>query len=335
MGSRSVWLLLLLLALAAGGGWYAFGRGPTAVEGTQARLGEAVEVVYATGVVEPRQPVDVASRITAPIVEILVEEGDRVARGQPLVRLEDGEQRAAIAQLAAQTANAEAEEGRALALFERGFLAAAGRDRAVTAARSARAAESQARARLDQYVIRAGLSGVVLRREAEPGDMAGPSRKLLTLGDPALLRVTATVDERDIPRVVRGQRALMSSAAYPDRVYRGTVRDVTPGGDPNQRAFRVRILPDSPENLPIGLTLEVNIVTRAKAQALLVPTQAVRDGHVWALGEGGEAERRPVRTGIEGAERIEILEGLAPGACIFTSPPASLSEGGRVEVRGC
>lgn len=326
--------LLVALAVAVAAGVFIWSRQPTEVEGTRAKIGPAVEVVYATGFVEPRQPVEAAPRVTAPIVEVLADEGDRVVRGQPLARFEDAELRQAIAQLAAQTANAEVEEQRTLALFARGFASAAARDRVVTAARAARAAEAVARARLDHHVLRAGIAGTVLRRDAEPGDLATPTRVLFVLGDPGEVRVTATVDERDIPRVVPGQRVLMSSDAYPGRVYRGTVHDVTPAGDPAQRAFRVRVWPDEGNALPMGLTLEVNIVTREKARALLVPADAVEDGAVWTARDG-RAERTRVRTGIEGGEKTEIAGGLRPGACVLADPPEGLEEGDRLAVMGC
>jgi RND family efflux transporter MFP subunit len=326
--------LLVALGVAVAVGIFIWSRQPVEVEGTPATVGPAVEVVYATGFVEPRQPVEAAPRVTAPIVEVLADEGDRVVRGQPLARFEDSEQRQAIAQLAAQTANAEVEEQRTLALFRREFASAAARDRVVTAARAARAAEAAARARLDQFVLRAGVSGVVLRRDAEPGDLATPTRVLFVLGDPAEVRVTATVDERDIPRVLPGQRVMMSSDAYPGRVYRGTVHDVTPGGDPTQRAFRVRIWPNDGNALPMGLTLEVNIVTREKARALLVPADAMEDGAVWAARDGRAAHTR-VRTGIEGGERTEITGGLRQGVCVLTDPPEGLEEGDRLAVTGC
>ena len=333
MRFRLAYLLVALAAAMAIAG-YAWWRQPAQVAGTPARYGPALDVVYATGFVEPRQPVEVSSRVTAPVVDLLAAEGERVTRGQPLARLEDSEQRQTIAQLAAQTANAEAEEARALALFRRGFLAAAARDRAVAAARSARAAEAAARARLNQFVLRAGISGLVLRRDAEPGDLATPTRTLFLLGDPALVRVTATVDERDIPRVQTGQRTLMTSDAFPGQVFRGSVHDVTPGGDPLQRAFRVRIWPDQAGALPMGLTLEVNIVTAARERALLVPADAVSDGHLWTVRDG-RAVRLAVRTGIEGGEHFEVLAGLAPGICVLTDPPEGLEEGDRLAVRGC
>ena len=309
-------LILLLVAACAGGWWWT--QRPVEVTGTRAAIGPAMEVVYATGFVEPRRPVEVASRVTAPVVEIYVDEGQRVSPGQPLVRLNDVDQRQTIAQLAAQTRAAELDEGRTLSLYRQGFAAA----------------EAAARARLEQFTIRASMPGVVLRRDVEPGDLATPTRTLFQIGDPALLRVTATVDERDIPRVRQGAQAIMSSDAYPGRTFAGRVYEVTPGGDPNQRAFRVRILPDSAAMLPVGLTLEVNIVTAVKRGALLVPASAIKGGKVW-VAEDGRAQQVDVRTGIEGADRTEIVRGLSRGSCVIAQPPEGLLEGRRVRVQGC
>ncbi|WP_010543929.1 efflux RND transporter periplasmic adaptor subunit [Sphingomonas elodea] len=329
---RIYWLVPVAIAGAGAGGLFWL-RQPLAVVGTPVRIGPAADVVYATGFVEAREPVDVAARVTAPITQVLVEEGARVARGQPLARLEDGEQREAIAQLAAQARAAALDEQRTVAIFRRGFATAAARDRVVTTAEAARAAEAAARARLDQYVVRAGIAGVVLRRDAYPGALATPAKILFTLGDPARVRVTATVDERDIPRVLPGQRVAMTSDAYKGRVYRGRVTEITPAGDPNQRAFRVRVAPDGAD-LPMGLTLELNIETAVHPRALLVPAKAVREGRVW-VAQTDRARRVAVQTGIEGGDMVEVRAGIAPGTCVLVDPPATLADGARVKVAGC
>jgi len=326
---------LLLVALVAGAvaGWRYLTR-PPIFEATQARTGPAAEVVYATGFVEPRRPVEVSSRVTAPVISVLVDEGDRVARGQALAVLDAADQRQTIGQLAAQTINAEQDERRALSLFAQGWVTRAARDKAVAVASAARAAESAQRERLGQYTIRSGISGVVLRRDVEPGDLATAAKTMFELGDPNALRVTATVDERDIPLVRNGARVMMSTEAYPGRVVKGTVYEITPGGDPDQRAFRVRIVPDQTANLPIGLTLEVNIVISNKPRALLVPGGAVREGALWIV-ENGRARKVAVETGIRGPDRIEILRGVSEGVCVLSQPTSEIKNGQRVTASGC
>ncbi|KXU29428.1 efflux transporter periplasmic adaptor subunit [Sphingobium sp. 22B] len=330
---KRITLWLLPPALLAGAAAYMLmGGRPREVSTAPARIGEAVELVYATGFVEPEHPVSVVARLTAPVRQVLVDEGYRVRRGQPLILLDDEEQRHALQQAGAQRRVAMQDAARVIALFAWGWVTRAARDQAVAAADGARAAEDSAAARLDQMAVRSGMDGMVLRRDVEPGDLAVPSRTLMTLGDPARIRITATIDERDVPRIRPGQPALMSSNAWPGRVLRGHVRDVTPGGDPEQRAFRARIVTDTPMAMPLGLTLEVNIVTRRALQALLIPATAVSDGRVWVVRDG-RVHERAVRTGIAGPSDTQILSGLRRGETVVARPDDGLRENGRVRTR--
>lgn len=322
-------LLAIALVVAAAGIWWLVWRQTATVTTAPVERGPAAELVYATGFIEAEHPVTVSSRVTAPVEEVLVREGDRIVPGQPLVRLDDSEQRALLAQARADARGKSLAERRVSTLYSQGWVTRAARDEAVAVGQASRASVSALEARLDQMTVRAGISGVVLKREVEPGDLATPGTELFQLGDPARARVTATVDERDIPRVRVGQVALLSTDALPGKVIRARVTEITPGGDPGQRAFRVRIGFDGATGLPFGLTLEVNIVTREHDGALLVPAGAVTEGHVWLV-RGGRVERRAVRTGIAGTEKVEIVSGLAAGDRVVVNAPEGLEEGDRV-----
>lgn len=330
---NSAWRLFVILPLLGLSVWLVQGwRGIDVAAITVARGngGGVVEVVYATGFVEPVEPVSVSSRLTAPVARVLVEEGQAVRRGEPLVVLDDAEQQGLLTQAAAQSRAAGLEEQRTTTLFRQGWVTAAARDNASANGAAARAAVDAARARLEQTTVRAGIAGVVLKRDVYPGDLATPGKELLQLGDPARLRVTATVDERDIPRVAVGQPAVMSSDAMPGRVIHGHVTEITPAGDPNQRAFRVRILPDDRKPLPLGLTLEVNIVVRKDGSGITVPNAALVDGHaIWVVIDG-HARRRPVTIGARAGQRTEIRTGLVPGDIVIAAADPQIHEGGRV-----
>lgn len=320
--------LVGMVLLAAYFLWYAR---PTPVAVARTHRGEAVELIYATGFVEPTQPVSVVSRLTAPVIDIYAAEGDRVRKGQPLVRMDDGDLRNTLDETRAQSRGASITEQRTLALYKQGWATRASRDSAVATAQAARAAERAAAAKLGQYVLRAGIDGIVIKRDVEPGDLATPTRVLMELGDPARTRITATVDERDIPRVHAGQRALLSSDAWPGRVVKGHVTMVTPTGNPDERAFRARLAIDDRVDLPMGMTLEVNIISRRIADALLVPTSALTDGHVWTVTDN-RLRKRAVKTGITGTSETQILSGLAEGDSILNNPSDELREGMRVKA---
>lgn len=330
---KARYVIGLGLVLAAGAGAWAWHDRPVVVQVAQAQLGAASQQVYATGYVEAQQPVSVSSRITAPVAKVLVEEGAAVRRGQALVLLADDEQHGLLDQARAQQRSAEVIERRNLALFRDGWVTAAARDNATTAADAARAASATARARLDQLVVRANSDGIVTKRDVYPGDMATPTKVLFQLGDPARIRITATVDERDITRVAVGQKALMSSDALPGRAIPAHVSEVTPGGDPTVRAFRVRLLPDGATPLPMGLTLEVNIITSERKAAVLVPVSSLAgDGrHVWVVAQG-RAASRAITKGADGASKVEITSGLRSGETVILNPPADLAEGQRLRA---
>ena len=104
------------------------------------------------------------------------------------------------------------------------------------------------------------IDGMVLRREIEPGEFVKQGDTAFWVGQPKPLRITAEVDEEDIPLVKLKQRALIKSDAFPEQVSEGLISDITPKGDPLNKNFRVRI--SLPENSPlyVGMTVEVNII---------------------------------------------------------------------------
>lgn len=332
---RRAWLITLpLLAMIVLAVALVLRAIPPRVAVIQARTTPASDLVYATGFVEPRHPVVVSARITAPVRAVLVDEGDAVRRGQPLILLDDREQRMMLAQATALRIQSSLAERRTLTLFGQGWVTRAAREQAVATADAARSSEAAARARLDQMVVRAGIDGIVLKRDVQPGDMATPSAAMLEIGSPHDVWVTATIDERDVPQVHVGQAALLKTDAFPGRVFHGRLAVLTPGGDPSQRAFRARIVLTDGAELPIGLTLEANIVVHQRNHALMVPRSALSDGAVWRLA-GERVFRRSVTTGLADDDRVEILKGLQPGDWIARRPAPHWKDGARIQpVRG-
>jgi RND family efflux transporter MFP subunit len=327
---------LLLLAGLGLGAWYWFQR-PLAPEMVAVARGPAVEAVYATGSVEPVHWARVGPATRARLVAVLIEEGARVTVGQPLARLDDRQARALAEEAEARALFAVEDLTRTRALVGRDIATRATLERAERDARAARATADMATHRLDDYVVRAPADGVILRRDAEVGEMVDTPATLFWIGEPRPLRVTAEVDEEDIARITPGQRALLRADAFPGRALEAAVAQITPKGDTARKAYRVRLaLPDDTP-LMIGMTVEANIVLREERAALLVPPGAVviapgqagsgpRQGHVWLI-EEGRLVRRPVRIGVQGARAFEVLEGLEEGSRVVAAPRPNVREG--------
>ena len=225
--------LVLLLAVAGGWLWWTM---PPAVAIALATTGPALRAVYATGSVEPVHWARVGPALRARITQVLVEEGDRVTEGQPLARLDNREAVHRAEETEARARFAEDDLARIRTLVTRDIAARASLDRAEAEARAVRAVAEAAQRRLDDYIVRAPAAGLVLRRDAEVGEVVDTPASLFWIGEPRPLRVTAEVDEEDIAQVREGQRVLLRADAFPGQVLTATVGQITPKGDAARKA---------------------------------------------------------------------------------------------------
>ena len=333
MKRRLPWILLLVVAVAAAG-W--FGRrqfSPPEVDLVAPTRGMAIDAVYATGNVEPTLEIRIAPRTPGRIVELKVDEGDVVKRGQLLARLDDADLSAASAELEARARYARGQFERSSELRRNALISADALDRARSDLEAAEAALRRARATVAQMQLIAPAAGTVIRRDGEIGEYIAVNTPLFYLAGDGALRISADVDEEDVPRVQPGQRVLIRSDAYPDRTFEGRVSEITPRGDTVARSYRVRIAFAGAAPLPIGMSTETNIVIEERPNALLVPITALAGDAVWVYADG-RVQRRVLRLGVRAPERVEVLSGLADGDRIVAVPPTSLEDGQRVRARG-
>lgn len=325
--------IIVLAAIAAAGGGYWFLTKPAVVATVTPKRGDAAEVVYATGTVEPR----IWAKVTALVRERIVErcdcEGQRVEQGQILARLDSAQAQATLAELKARHRLAAAEHDRLAVLVERNVMSQQALDRARSEMGQTSALIAGQTARLENYVLRAPMRGVVLRRDGEVGEIAEPGTVLFWIGEARPLRVVAEVNEEDIPQVEPGQRALIRADAFPGRTLEATVDSITPKGDPIAKTYRVYLaLPDDTPLL-IGMTVELNVIVRVARAALLLPVAAVQGDAVFVV-DGDRAHRRELKIGIRGTGDVEVLSGLPEGARVITPFPAKLMDGARVAAQG-
>jgi RND family efflux transporter MFP subunit len=325
------WLIWgLVLALVAAAAWWRLGRG-TEVTVASAARGTAVEIVYATGAVEPVRWAKVASLTRDRIVELCDCEGKPVQKGDVLARLEDKEQRAQLQELRAREEFSKRELARVTELITRNASTTQAYERASMDLRSVQALIAVQEEKLADYVITAPIDGIVLRRDGELGEIAETGQVLFRVGVLKPLQVVAEVNEEDIPRVVVGQAVLFRTDAFPNQRLEGKVREITPMGDAAAKTYRIRIaLPDDTP-LKIGMSLECNVITREKPGALLVPADAVQSSAVFVI-DGDRVRRREVEIGIRGTRMIEVLGGLADDARVVSPIPSGLKDGAQIRI---
>ena len=294
--------------------------------------GLAVQAVYATGTVESRVMLPIAPRISARLKQLHVDEGATVAKDQLLARLEDEVLRQTIQELQANEAFLKQEFERKQSLLERRVISRTDHDRARAEWTAARAALARAVAESDFMKLLAPAPGQIIRRDGEVGELISANQPVFWLACGNSLRISAEVDEEDIALVQPGQEVLIRADAFPDRIFEGSIQTITPKGDPVSRSYRVRIGFSGETPLMIGMTAETNIIIRETPQALLLPSSALMQGHVWLVVDDRLVKRK-VTIGAKGLKQTEILSGIEADDVIVMNPDAGLEEGLKIRPR--
>ncbi|MFD2111333.1 efflux RND transporter periplasmic adaptor subunit [Thiorhodococcus fuscus] len=329
---RSKWTLILMGVLLAAGGWLWWRETPVAVTVVHPTRGPAIEAIYATGSVEPTVMLPIASRAAGNLVELNVDEGDQVGKGQTLARLEDTDLTNTVQELEARARFARLNLERMQELAQRKVVATIEVDQARADLEAAEAVLRRAKAQRGFMTLTAPADGLIIRRDGEVGQFIPAGQAVFYLSCCAPLRVTADVDEEDIPRVRVGQQVVLHADALPEQVFDGEVSQITPKGDPVARTFRVRIRLADPAGLRIGMTVDANLIVTERPNALLVPSTAIQKDVLWLVADG-RLHRQPVRVGVVGALRTEILDGLPPDAQVVATPSEALRDAAAARIR--
>jgi HlyD family secretion protein len=195
----------------------------------------------------------------------------------------------------------------------------------------AQAAQRAAAARLDQLILRAPADGVVIARSADPGDTAQAGKAILTLVSGSETRIQANVDEKNLKYLQLGQAAVATADAFSDRHFPARLTYIAPAVDPQRGTVELRLLVDpAVDYLRTDMTVSVEIITGHAANAVLLPTDALRrngDGSLFVLvNRDGHAQIAPVKTGLQGSGTTEITKGLTAGERVIL--PGSLVAAG-------
>lgn len=312
------------------------------------------EVVSVAGTVESQVQADLGFRIGGRLVERLAGVGDAVTAGQLLARLDPADEenglRAAEANLAAaeaQLTEAEANYVRQRQLFDRGFLAAAGLERAEAARNTAQSATDAARAqygiakrRLNDTVLYADAPGTVVAIGAEPGEVVTPGRMVVQIardeGKDAVIDVPAGIIG-DAPNLDAAITVALSQ--NPAVTAQGRIREVAPRADAVTGTFRVRIgLIDPPAEMRLGSAVTAT-TTLDPVGSIEVPASALTsaDGQpaVWVVDAASMAVAlRPVTVDRFTPAAVVVLDGLAPGDVVVTAGVQALRPGQTVRLAG-
>ncbi|MGE0453242.1 MAG: efflux RND transporter periplasmic adaptor subunit [Vicinamibacteria bacterium] len=347
-GRTTAWLLLAVGVAALVRSWL---LPPVPVEVVQPFRGLVLQEAFGTGTLEAKVVVGAGAKMVGKVVEVLADQGDTVAAGQCLARLESKDYEDAVrvaeakeTQAAAELAKAEADLERTRSLFSELIVSRAELDaqetaRSVAQARleTARAERGFAGARLTDTRIVSPIQGLVVTRNLEVGSTVVPGAPIFRVADTKLLWVQAMVDEREAGRLVVGAPARVVLRSDPATPLPGRLSRLAREADRVTEELQADVGVDRlPAVFAFGQKADVWIETARKEHALLVPRSALvprgSTPGVYVV-EAGRARWRALKLGLQGRDAAEVLEGLREEDLVAREPlrgKPPLTEGRRV-----
>ncbi len=304
---------------------------PMPVDIDTARAQSIVDAVRATGRIEAMQAVDLRPDEQGRITSLLFREGQYVAKGTPLVKIDDAMLRAQAERATADRDLARQQLQRVQRLREQNAAAAADLDRAAAADRSASAALALLQLQVERTTVRAPFAGVIGQRFVSEGDYVTSATRLLTLQTVDPQRAVIEVPERYAVELQPGQTLEFTVAAKPERTYRAEVDFIDPVVEGTKRTILVKARAPNPGRvLRPGMFIEARLATSTRANAVVVPEDAVQPlrtaNIVWAV-KDGKASRRVVQLGSRAQGVVEILSGVAAGEPVVVGGLERMAEG--------
>lgn len=347
-------LLLVVIAGLAGGGYYGYQRfkapaltaqapavaAPRAgvpVEVTKIEVATVNEEVEALGTLAADETVVIAPEIAGRVVALGFKEGERVGKGQELVKLDTAILDAELKQLQADLGLARDTYERNRSLVQRGSGTQVALDESMARLASAEARVQLSQAKLAQSTILAPFDGVVGLRSVGVGDYVAVGKQLITLTNIDPIKVDFRVPEIFLKQVKVGQPINVAVDAVPGREFGGKIFAIDPIVDINGRAIRLRAtVPNADLVLKPGLFARIVIVVAQRENALLVPETAVVPdgvGKIVFVVENGKAKRVPVELGRRLPGKVEVVKGLTPQMQVVSSGQMRLRDGSTVSIK--
>jgi len=335
----------------AAGGWgpesaQGKGGGSSPTAGPPAITVEAVKVItspmpqtiVAVGSLRSDESIMLRPESAGRISEITFQEGQRIAKGAPLVKLDSAIPQAEVSQAKANLTLAKSKFDRAVDLAQRSFISGQAKDEAENNFKVAEASLQLAQAKLAKTDIKAPFSGIIGLRSVSVGDYVKEGADLVNLEAIDPLKVDFRVPETYLRQIQVGQALQLTLDALPGKIYNGKVVAVNPLIDTAGRSVVIRAqVGNQDTTLRPGMFARVRLITKESADAMVLPEQALvpqgSEQYVFKV-QDGKAARVKIETGQRRDSKVEVLSGLAPGDLVVTAGQLKIREGSTVRVVG-
>ena len=311
-------------------------KGPPAmpVKAVAAKVAPAVDEAGAVGTLRADEAVTIRPEIAGRIAEIRFNEGQSVARGALLVRLDQSELGAVVASSRAQLKWEEQRLERAEDLRKKGFISQQGLDDQKTSLARAKAKLAEDEARLARTEMRASFPGVAGLRQVSEGQYVAAGTDIARLEKIDQLKLDFRVPESYVGKLRAGQPVKVLVDAYSDKAFTGSVYAIEPGVDDQTRTIQLRARVANAElKLRPGMFARVRVQLGVREKAVWIPEAAIvprgQDSTVFRVVDG-KADLVRVQTGARRVGEVEIVKGLAEGDLVVTEGTQKIGPGSSV-----
>jgi len=295
-------------------------------------------VLRASATLEAESRIEVVSEAARRVVALLAEEGHHVDKGEVLLRLQDDEQRSALARARTQLEHSRREWERQQELHGQGLST----DKSLSDARyqldQDQIGLEEAQRQLSYTEVRAPIGGTVTRRMVALGDNVQVGQPLFEIIDFASMVARVYVPEKTLKDLAVGQPCRVRAKAVRAEPYVGEVERIAPVVDARTGTVKVTVAVGDQPGLRPGLYVDVGIVTAVDPRALRLPKRALvyDDDQIYAyrLAGGRKVERLPVLPGLSSLDHVQPLTGFAVGDTVVVAGQAALKDGSRVRLVG-
>jgi len=312
------------------------GPPPVIVEATKVATVKLPQGISAVGSLRSDEAVVLRPEVAGRVAQIGFREGERVAKGQLLVKLDDSVQLADVARARANLTLSKTKHERSEDLRNKGFLSAQALDETLNNLKVAQADAELMEARIGKTAIRAPFSGTIGLRQVSVGDYVKEGQDMVNLESIDPLKVDFRVPELALSQVKDGQTIQITLDAIPDKAYDGKVFAINPLIDANGRAIVIRAqVPNKDGKLRPGMFARVRLFTSGNQDTMVVPEEALfpvgDEKYVYKVVDG-KAARQKIVIGQRREGRVEVTEGLGPDDMVVTAGALKLREGAAVSI---
>lgn len=291
--------------------------------------------IFTTGTLLANESVDLRSEISGKIVELRLEEGREVRKGEILIKINDSELQAQLEQAEYRINLAEVREQRQKQLLERGGISQEDYDATLNELNVLRAEADLIKAQIEKTEILAPFDGIVGLRYVSNGSYISPTSEIANLQSINPIKIEFSVPERYAGVVENGDRVIFNVQGQEDD-FEASIYAIEPRIETQTRTLRIRALADNVEGKLIpGAFANLELILEEIENALMIPTISVipeLNGQKVFVLKDGQVEEQQVSTGIRTASHVQVTEGLAPGDTVLTTGLLQVRVGTEVRV---